>query len=63
MRKFVVGLLYCAMLKIYPNEKASLNDYWSSQEEVPKSNSTLGNFALILIKNLFTLKDYVANFA
>jgi hypothetical protein len=63
MRKFVVGLIYCAMLKIYPVEKNNLNDYWSSPEEQPKSNTTLGNFALILIKNLFTLKDYVANFA
>jgi hypothetical protein len=28
MRKFVVGLLYCALLKVYPLEKDKLNMYW-----------------------------------
>jgi hypothetical protein len=28
MRKFIVGLLYCAMLKIYPVEKDIINNYW-----------------------------------
>jgi hypothetical protein len=28
MRKFITGLLYCAMLKVYPEEKDRLNLYW-----------------------------------
>lgn len=63
MRKFVTGLIYCAMLKLYPYEKDNLNDYWSSQEENPTSKTTLGNFVLLLIYNLFELENFVANFS
>lgn len=28
MRRFIVGLLYCAMLKVYQSEKDKLNLYW-----------------------------------
>jgi len=37
MRKFVVGLLYCAMLKIYPSEKEKLNLYWTNPSD-PNNN-------------------------
>ncbi len=30
MRKFVVGLLYCSMLKVYPEEKDVMNLYWTN---------------------------------
>jgi|LauGreDrversion4_2_1035121.scaffolds.fasta_scaffold23834_5 hypothetical protein len=61
MRRFVVGLLYCAMLKLYPLEKDLLNMYWVNPE-VPQNNQTaIGNFALILMKNLFYAKKFSAN--
>lgn len=30
MRKFLGGLIYCAMLKVYTTEKAKLNLYWQN---------------------------------
>jgi len=29
MRRFITGLLYCAMLKVYPLERTKLNLYWT----------------------------------
>jgi hypothetical protein len=37
MRRFVAGLLYCAMLKVYPIEKDTLNLYWINPED-PNNN-------------------------
>ena len=63
MRRFLVGLLYCAMLKIYPLEKDQINNYWKLQNPIQGGITVLGNFALILIKNLYEVKKYVAFFA
>lgn len=34
MRKFVTGLLYCAMLKLYPEEKHLLKNYWVNPQNL-----------------------------
>jgi hypothetical protein len=34
MRRFSGGLLYCAMLKVYPLEKDRLNAYWANPEQL-----------------------------
>ena len=61
MRRFVVGLLYCAMLKVYPVEKDIINLYWVNPEDPNNNQSVLGNFALVLISNLFYAKKFSAN--
>ena len=33
MRSILVGLIYCAMLKVYKKEKNSLNEFWTDQSE------------------------------
>lgn len=62
MRKFVTGLLYCAMLKLYPEEKHLLRNYWVNPQNVANNQTKIGNFALILLQNIFQLKKFVANF-
>lgn len=61
MRKFVAGLLYCAMLKIYPKEKEKIVDYWTSMSYSNDNFSVLGNFILILLKNMYEMKKYASN--
>ena len=62
MRKFTVGLLYCAMLKVYPKEKHLLKEYWKNPLDPQTSNkSVLGNFTLVMIRILFVVKSFVAN--
>ena len=61
MRKFTAGLLYCAMLKVYPFEKHLLLDYWKNPLDPANNKTVIGNFALILIKVLFEVKRFVAN--
>ena len=63
MRKFLTGLLYCAMLKVYPTEKDKLNLYWHHPHGDPQVSSILGNFILVLVKNLYDLKRFIANFS
>lgn len=60
MRKFVAGLLYCAMLKVYPLEKEKIGSYWQSQGE-QQGMSVLSNFVLILLKNLYEVKKFMLN--
>ena len=60
MRKFITGLLYCAMLKVYPTERNSLNNYWKNDQQ--EKFTVIGNFILIVIKNLYDLKKYTSNF-
>lgn len=62
MRKFTAGLLYCAMLKIYPLEKDQLNEYWKDPTNPANNVTVLGNFGLVLLHNIFHLKKFVANF-
>jgi hypothetical protein len=63
MRRFTVGLLYCAMLKVFPLEKDRLSAYWANPEQLdPSQNQTvLGNFALVLMSNLFYAKKFSLN--
>jgi len=60
MRKFITGLIYCAMLKVYPYEKDRLNLYWTEPTN-PQSFTILGNMILVFIKNLYDLKKFVAH--
>jgi hypothetical protein len=62
MRKFVTGLLYCAMLKLYPEEKHLLRIYWQNPQLPENNQSKIGNLALILLHNIFQLKNFVGNF-
>lgn len=63
MRKFTSGLLYCAMLKVYPLEKDQMNEYWKDPNDPTNNSTVLGNFALVLLHNIFHLKKFVANFS
>ena len=53
MRKFVTGLLYCAMLKLYPEERHNLNNYWLDPSNPDNNQTKIGNLALILLHNIF----------
>lgn len=59
MRKFITGILYCAMLKIYPVEKDRLNLYWKQPSQ--QSFTILGNMILIFLKNMYDLKRFVSH--
>lgn len=61
MRRFVVGLLYSAMIKLYPLEKDRLNQYWANPEDPANNQTVLGNFALVLMTNLFHAKKFALN--
>ena len=62
MRKFTAGLLYCSMLKVYNQEKDFLAYYWLDPTN-PESNKTVfGNFILVLLHNIFSLKKFAGNF-
>jgi hypothetical protein len=64
MRKFVVGLLYCAMLKVYEKEKDKINLYWKKNAlGLQPAPTNLGNFILIIIRHLYDTKRFVKNFA
>lgn len=61
MRKFIVGILYCAMLKVYPVEKDQINAYWENPMDPNNNKTVIGNFALVLVHNIFEVKRFVAN--
>lgn len=61
MRKFVVGILYCAMLKVYPVEKDQINAYWLNPLDPNNNKTVIANFALVLIRNIFLVKRFVAH--
>jgi len=61
MRKFTVGLLYCAMLKVYPLERQFINDYWQNPTDSVNNKTVIGNFTLVLIKMLFEVKKFVGH--
>mmetsp|Transcript_4486 Transcript_4486/g.6718 ORF Transcript_4486/g.6718 Transcript_4486/m.6718 type:complete len:123 (-) Transcript_4486:1467-1835(-) len=50
MPKLAVGLIYCAMLKVYEVEKATLNRHWETGE-----SGTLGNLYLLLLSKLYEI--------
>ena len=62
IRRFVAGLIYCAMLKCYEQDKGKLNLYWTEPESRKENLTVIGNLMLILMKHLFLLKKYVGNF-
>jgi hypothetical protein len=61
MRKFTVGLLYCAMLKVYPHQCQQLGQYWTVAQDQQKNTPLIGNFALIIMENIFIVKKFIAN--
>jgi len=54
MKKLTVGLLYCAMLRLYEDEKDQLDNYWQYREGTKESlqRCYLGNFINMLISNM-----------
>lgn len=62
MRKFTTGLIYCAMLKVYPVERSLINDYWTNPVDPAMNKTVIGNFSLVLINNIFQCKRFVMNF-
>ena len=42
MRRFVLGLIYCAMLKLYQAEKEKLNTYWKTLTKTPEGGAAGG---------------------
>jgi hypothetical protein len=56
MRMFVVGLIYTSLLKFYPYEKDRILDYWKNIEDPANNNTKIGNFALVMINNIYTAK-------
>jgi hypothetical protein len=60
MRKLTVGLIYCAMIRVYEEEKELLDDYWQYREGKKDSlqRCLLGNFINILISNLESTHVY-----
>lgn len=61
IRKLTAGLLYCAMLKLYPVEKDQIMKYWDNTEDPSNNGTTIGNFALVLITLIFDVKRFVSN--
>ncbi|CDW78729.1 UNKNOWN [Stylonychia lemnae] len=61
MRKFIIGLLYCAMLKVYPEDKDLILQYWTNPLDPANNRSVLVNLSLVLIQNIFNVKRFVAN--
>ncbi len=60
MRSILVGLIYCAMIKVYKKEKFLLNDFWtdnSDGQQFPRQ-TTIGSLILSILTALPTLKKY-----
>lgn len=63
MRQVYIGIVTCAMLKVFEDEKDQLNFYWDDVEanvENPRQ-TTLGNYINTLLFLLPQLKDFSAN--
>lgn len=60
MRKFTVGLLYCAMIQLYKEEKDLLDQYWQYREGTKESlqRCYLGNFVNLLISGFKDTRVY-----
>jgi hypothetical protein len=53
MRAILAGLIYCAMLKCYEVEKASLMQYWEDLKAQTKPTQTvIGNLILLILQML-----------
>lgn len=63
MRRVYIGIMTCAMLKVYEVEKDELNFYWDDVEagvENPRQ-TTLGNYMNTLLYLLPTLQKFTKN--
>lgn len=60
MRKLSAGLIYCAMVRIYDEEKEHLNTYWQYKEGQKESYNRcyLGNFINLVLNNLKTARTF-----
>lgn len=63
MRRVYIGIVTCAMLKLYEAEKDQLNLYWDDIDQGvdPPRQTTLGNYVNALLYLLPTLKHFSAN--
>jgi hypothetical protein len=63
MRSILVGLIYCAMLKVFEIERAQINYFWDDldMKKYPARQTTLGNLILSVLTVLPKLKNYSAN--
>ena len=69
MPKLARGLVYCAMLTIYDQEKASLTEYWRGVDGQPRQHAPgsqrqlgpLGNFILLLLSHIYDVKAFTLN--
>ena len=63
MRRVYIGIVTCAMLKVFEVEKDHLNDFWDdveNGEENPRQ-TTLGNYVNTLLFMLPKLKNFSNN--
>lgn len=63
MRRVYIGIITCAMIKLYEVEADHLNFYWDDVEagvEEPRQ-TTLGNYVNTLLFLLPELKNFSAN--
>lgn len=63
MRRVYIGIMTCAMLKLYEVEKEQLNLYWDDMDQNIESprQTTLGNYILMLLYLLPKLKNFSNN--
>ena len=60
-RRFVAGLIYCAMLNVYKVESERLNDYWADGGS--QQTSYLSNFINLIIANIYVSRKWTGNFS
>jgi len=60
MRRLSCGLIYCAMINLYNEEKDTLNDYWKYKEGLKDSleSSLLRNFINILLCSMEETRNF-----
>jgi hypothetical protein len=63
MRSILVGLIYCAMLKLFEDERSQINQFWDDIDinKLPARQTILGNFILSVLTILPQLKKYNAH--
>jgi len=63
MRRVYIGIMTCAMLKLFEVERGALNHYWDdvAQKVDPPRQTILGNYVNTLLYLLPQLKDFSAN--
>ena len=63
MRRVYIGIITCAMLKLYEVEKADLNNYWEDMSNGvnPPRQTTLGNYINTMLFLLPKLKRFSNN--